>query len=480
MNTKIKKIDAIIIVIMIAIAGFVVFKVGILPKGPENKIPEIEFIKDDEKNTLTVKSVSDEVLWSDIGIDGICDKSALGRYVKEGDQIKDCVGTIVIKHKPTNTVLYTYKFEEIPIPPESIILGNMRDVSPEDEGVHFNTIANMREWWFFTVVFDKDSNLSGWTATIGFMHMAWGDLKLTFKPDVLVVILHSPDGKEYGGMINKQRGKILGIFGDKTLEAKTPGVDLKYEDSWAEGMAPKWHVHADDKDIDEDDEIIMDLDYFAPSSPLWIHSSRPIDLGEGNIADYIFTGCKVSGEIKLNGLKYGVTGIGHHEHSWSLGVVKLLVKGWDWCHMTLDNGWNIYYNKYYITRQILDTQTTKINPYATIIITTDNGKTITQLDDIDITIEDSDKLFLLLKMPTQISISAKPSISQIFLKSYKIRLNIEITAKKTYDQTWKFPTFVGMKIGLDTVSGTIKWSDDQGDHDIKLNGTGTIWNMRRL
>jgi predicted secreted hydrolase len=191
-------------------------------------------------------------------------------------------------------------------------------------------------------------------------------------------------------------------------------------------------------------------------------------------------GCEVTGTVKLDGLEFNVKGIGHHEHSWSLGIVKFTIHGWDWYYMKLDNGWNIYYSKYYLTRQILPSQTTRINPLATLIITTDHGETVTILENLDITIKNSDKLFLLLKMPKDIKISAKPSISQILLKTSDISLNIDITAKNTYDKTWKFPTYVGMKIGLNTVTGSIKWSDNDGNHEVELNGIGTIWNMRRF
>jgi len=481
MSPRIKKIDTVIIIIMIILVGFVLYRVGYMPKTEESNVPDIQFIKDDANKTLTVKSISQKVLWNDdIEIEGECDKSNLGKYVTVGDQITDCIGVIYIRHKPTDTLLYTFKFASIPKLPSSILLSNMRDVSPQDEGVHFNTIANIREWWYFTVIFDSDSELPGWTATIGFCHMAWGDLTGTFKPDVLVITLHSPDGKEYGGVINKQRREILGILGTPTLEAKSPGVDLKYDDSWAKGQAPKWHVHAEDNNIDNENEIIIDLDYFVKTLPLWIHSSRLIDKGAGNIADYIFMGCEVTGTVKLDGLEFKVKGIGHHEHSWSLGIVKFTIHGWDWYYMKLDNGWNIYYSKYYLTRQILPTQTSKINPLATLIITTNHGETVTILGDLDITIKNSDKLFLLLKMPNDIKINAKPSISQILLKTADINLNIDITAKNTYDKTWKFPTYVGMKIGLNTVTGSIKWSDNDGNHEVELNGIGTIWNMRRF
>jgi len=481
MNLRIRKIDAVIVVIMIVIAGFVFYKLGIIPETDKKDIPDIVFIKDEEKKILTIDSVSGKVSWDDIEIEGDCDKSNLGRYVTVGDQITECTGTIVIWHKPSETLLYTFKFKAIPKLPVSILLGNMRDVSPQDEGAHFKGILNTREWWYFTVVFSQDSELPGWTATIGFCHMAWGDLRGTFKPDLHVVTLHSPDGKEYGGMINKQRGKILGFIGAPTLEANSPGVDLKYEDSWAKGESPKWHVHAEDKEIDNENEIVMDLDYFTPSSALWLHSSRLIDKGEGGLANYIFTGCEVTGTVTLDGLEFKVKGIGHHEHSWSPGFLKLVFKGWDWYHMTLDNGWNIYYSNYYVTKQRLPSKTLKINPYASLIITTDQGKTITKLENIDITIKKSDKLFLLLKMPSEISLIAKPKvITQPLLRTYNIRLDIDVVAENTYERTWKIPTYVGMKVGLNTISGKISWSDNDGVHELELNGLGTIWNMRKF
>jgi len=224
----------------------------------------------------------------------------------------------------------------------------------------------------------------------------------------------------------------------------------------------------------------MDLEFFAPSSPLWIHSEKIVDKGEGNMANYIFTGCEVTGEVILDGLKYEVEGIGHHEHSWSLGVTRLFIKGWDVCHMRLDNGWNVYYSKYYLVRQLLPTQTTKINPYSTVIITTDQGASITPLEDIDITIKDSDKIALLLKMPNSIKINAEPSLTQILLKTYNIKFDIEINDGNMYDKTWKFPAYVGMKIGMSSVFGKIKWSDDDGNHEIDLEGSGSTWYMRKF
>ena len=90
------------------------------------------------------------------------------------------------------------------IPPESIIPGYMRSISPEDEGLHFDKLSVSREWWYYSVVFDENSDLAGWVASISFNHMARSDLLGTSKPDMLILTLHGPNGEEYGGVINKE------------------------------------------------------------------------------------------------------------------------------------------------------------------------------------------------------------------------------------------------------------------------------------
>jgi len=480
MNIRMKKIDAIIIVIMIFVAGLVLYRVGIIQKPEKIEIPSIEFNENEDEETITVRSVSGRVYWKDISIEGDCDKTNLGKYIQEGDLITDCVGIINIKHIQTGELLFSYKFSPTPKLPYTIIPGYLRDVSPVDEGVHFDKISIGREWWVYTVIFSEDSELAGWSATIAFMHMAWGDFKLTFKPDILVVTLNDPQGNTYGGMINKQRKELLGILGPSTLDAKSPGVDISYENSWAKGEAPNWHLYVEDEDIDKEYEIILDLDFFAPNSPLWIHSSRLFDKGDGSIAEYAYLGCQVKGSVKIDNEEYEVEGIGHHQHSWSLGITKLAIHGWDWCHMTLDNGWNIYYNKYYLSRETIPTKSSTINPISTFIITTDEGKKITPLEDLEIITKKSDKIFLLMKMPSELSINAKASMSQLLLRTYNINLDIDIKDVEYYDKIWKFPTYLGMKIGMNSVNGKISWSDDDGDHEIELSGLGSIWNMRKF
>ena len=163
-NLHISKIDAIIVVILIVIAGFVLARTGHI-SGP---IEEIIQPSTETQPEETIEPIVKEVL-----------------------------------------------------PPESIIPGTMRSISPDEEGLHYDKISVCREWWYYSVVFDDSSELAGWVASISFNHMARSDLIGTSKPDMLVVTLHGPNGEEYGGVINKERG--LGILNQPTLQAKTPG-----------------------------------------------------------------------------------------------------------------------------------------------------------------------------------------------------------------------------------------------------------------
>ena len=421
MNIKLKKVDVVIIVILVIIAGGVLLKAGY-----------ISF--DDE---LDPEKIDDD---------------------------------IEIPPPPPP-----------PTPPASFTGDYMRAVSPEDEGVHFDKLRISREWWYFSAVLcNEESELKNWTVAISFNHMARGDLLGTLKPDLLIVTLHGPNGEEYGGMINKERG--LGIINPPTLEANSPGVSVTFDNSWAEGKAPEWHVHAEDEDIDKEHSIIIDLRFFSPSEPLWTIGERAFDKSKSNIASYMFTGCNVSGTVKIDGKEYSVKGLGHHEHSWSPNIVtKGAINGWDWSHITLDNGWNIYYTNYYPTPHVISSKTTNINPFGTIVITTDQGKTITVLDRIDAKITKSDdKIFALVKMPSDFRITAKPSIIQPLLKTYQIELDIEIEEENMYEKVWKFPTYVGMKVGMSAVSGKISWFDEDGDHEIEIDGISNTWSMRAL
>ena len=125
---KLKKFDAVIVVILIAIAGLVLARTDYLAPSIEEVIKPSTEVEEDEPEVIP----------------------------------------------------------EPLLPPESIIPGYMRAVSPDDEGLHYDKISVAREWWYFTVVLDEDSELAEWAITISFNHMARSDLVGTSKPDLLV------------------------------------------------------------------------------------------------------------------------------------------------------------------------------------------------------------------------------------------------------------------------------------------------------
>ncbi len=383
--------------------------------------------------------------------------------------------------KPTNISV------DLPLPPTSIIPSTRRDVSPNDEGVHYHELRIEREWWYYGAVFNQEnSELKNWVVHISFNHMAPGDLLGTNKPDLLVVSLLSPAGETYGGMINKKR--YAGILNTGTLIATSPSVNIEFERSWAEGQYPYWHVHAEDKDIDTNHEIVIDLEYHAPSLPIWTIGNRAFDKSESKLANYVYLGCTVTGTVTLDGKKYLVAGIGHHEHAWTPNAVtRGFVNGWDWFTITMDNGWQVYLQNYYPTPQVISSKTTQLNPFGTVLITPDKGQTITELKNIDFTITRYDeKIFPLVKMPADFSIIAKPSLNPLYVVSQSLlfgsnlKLTMDISISASTDTIWKFPTYVGMKVGLVTIQGTLSWSDNSGNHEIPLSGIGTSWNMRAL
>ncbi len=363
-------------------------------------------------------------------------------------------------------------------PPESIIPGYMKAVSPEDEGLHFDKISVCREWWYYSAVFDQTSELAGWVISISFNHMAISDLLGTQKPDLLVVALHGPNGEEYGGIVNKERG--FGILKQPTLQAKTPGVSVSFENSWAEGQAPEWFVHAEDSDIDKNHEVIVNLRFFAPNDAFWTFGDRAFEKTNSNLANYVFLGCNVSGTVQIDGNEYQVQGTGHHEHSWSPNIVtKGLINGWDWAYIILDNDWKLYYSMYYPTPQYVSTKTVSLNPFGTLIVTTTEGKTLTTFNNVNPeVIESYDEIFTFVEMPMKIRIEGKPGVAQPLLNSYNIILKIDLSTDNIYEHIWKFPTYVGMNVGRSIIRGTISWTDDDGQHTLPIQGIGTSWSMR--
>jgi hypothetical protein len=373
------------------------------------------------------------------------------------------------------------------LPPTSLVPSVRRDVSGDDEGGHFDSLRVTREWWYFTVVFnDSSSSLKDWAAAVGFAHLAPGDLLGTAKPDLLAISLLDPTGEAYGGLVNKPH--YLGIVRDGTLVASTPGVKLTYESSWVEGTSPIWHVHAEDPLIDSDHTVVFDLDYQARALPVWTQGSKAFDLENSTIASYVFLDCMVSGTVEIDGVPYTVHGVGTFEHSWSPhAVTRAEINGWDWLSLSLDNGWMMYVSNYLPVPQALTERVSKLDPFGTVLITTDHGDTVTELKsaDLKVTVQD-EKVFPLVKMPSSFSLDASPSLNPSFLVSQSLLLgsHLSLTADgdivRSVNKIWQFPTFVGMKIGYVHISGMVSWIDSDGSHSVPFSANGVSWSMRAL
>jgi len=481
MKYKVKQIDVIIIIALLVISGLVMIRMEIVPPPFEEEAPTINFFQDDANKKLIVIETSKDVLWKDIEITGNCDLSGLGKYVVEGDQITQCEGTLTLGYIPTGDKLGSWTFTPKEELPQTLQSPDERVVTPKDEGEHYKGTIGVREWWYYTAIFDQDSELAGWTLTISFNHMSRLDL-FAKKPDILFVSLCSPEGIKYGGKVEKER-PLLGDYGlkDPTLQADSSdnGFRVSFDKSYVQGKDPSWHVHIENNELDDKHDIQIDIQYTSESSPFWTYNRRPIDNSKAKIASYVFLGCKIDGTVNIDGFEYSVKGIGHYEHTWSSGIVtKFLVKGWDWCHINCENGWNIYYSNYYLTHQIKSTDESKINPYSSLIITTDQGNTLTVLEEVKLEILQSDKIFTLGYIPTETQINAQASSTQLIVRDANINLDLNIKEDIAFDHIWKGLVRVGMKIGRSNIEGTITWHDNYGDHNVKLNGIGTIWNMR--
>jgi hypothetical protein len=103
---------AIVLIALIAVPAIIyVYISGNLGTSPE-MVPSIQFAKDNsEKKLIVAQSDPNDLLWSDLEIDGTCDTSNLGTTVDPGDTITGCYGTIKIIHKPTNTLIGIWEFE---------------------------------------------------------------------------------------------------------------------------------------------------------------------------------------------------------------------------------------------------------------------------------------------------------------------------------------------------------------------------------
>ncbi|RKX44422.1 MAG: hypothetical protein DRP38_09420 [Thermotogae bacterium] len=372
------------------------------------------------------------------------------------------------EHVESQPPLENFTVQRVPEPPPSFIIPSRRTLTSIDEGCHYKSILVSREWWYFSAIFNESSDLDGWGVMVSFNHMAYGDMFGQFKPDILTVVLYDDSGNTYGGVTNAYRG---------TLEATTPGVDVCFKNTWAEGKYPRWHVHAETRDVEYTEHtVVIDLDFFAHALPIWTFNTKLlINESDSKFASYVILGCEVSGQVTIDGKIYSVEGTGFHGHSWSpIYMRKFLIGGWDWIQVKLSNGWVLYISKFYPSPRV----SASIDPFGTLLIST-GGDSITEFNIFDLEPKVSEKIFLFTRFPARYTLSAKKT-HNILLERIDLRVNLDIKTTSTYQKVWKFPTYVGFKVGKCIVNGSISWLDGEQEISVDLDGEGSVCIIRML
>jgi predicted secreted hydrolase len=203
-------------------------------------------------------------------------------------------------------------------------------LDPVDEGPHFHRFLPMREWWYFNVVFDKpDSQLQNWSAMISFNYMS----KSFQEPDILFITLYDEKNRTFGGKIDRERG---------TLQAKGPGVNVRFEDSWVKGEYPTWVLHGEDGESDPIHEISFDMQFHARCVPYWVFFNSGCGSPSSPIGYYSINHCEVTGCVTVDGTRYEVHGTGYHDHTWALYMIGKASYFWDWFSIHFDNGMHAF------------------------------------------------------------------------------------------------------------------------------------------
>jgi len=206
-----------------------------------------------------------------------------------------------------------------------------------DEGSHHNNFFKKQEWWYYNVLFNNsESELKNWSAVISLC---------TFPhTDSIKLILHDNKQKSYGDIYLKPVG---------TCKIGGPGVDVKIDSSYFIGRYPKWHVYADNKNLDGP-EITVDLDFKANSLPMWLLKNTGLNHPKSPFGYYCVMNCYAKGEVSIDDRVYKVEGLGYHDHTWmpllketgSEHKKKLIdFNIWDWLCIHFDNEWDVFIGK---------------------------------------------------------------------------------------------------------------------------------------
>ncbi len=331
--------------------------------------------------------------------------------------------------------------EEIPPTPP----GNERTIDlgrhvleVEDESPHK---VSVREWWYFNVFFnDKESDLKNWSMIVTFNKMARFDIRFLNR-DNLFLILYDDTGNCYElSTLDKQRG---------TFKAEGPGVNLEFEDSWAKGLYPNWHVHA----VGNSGDFIADLDFIADFLPVWIEGRSSNLLIGGYVAgDYYIPRCKVNGKILWEGNEYQVKGIGYHDHVWETNIPRWVSRGWDWFNLHFDNGWEMYISKFNL-RTLRDA-------YSGSLTISPNNRNLVEFWKFNLRSVES-------ASPKELPSMLYPKKIRIEASRKDMKLELDIEVYNTCEIVWK-KARTGMFEGPCYAKGTFSWSG----HTVELHGYG--------
>jgi predicted secreted hydrolase len=309
---------------------------------------------------------------------------------------------------------------------------------PVDEGTHRFT---RREWWYFNVIFDDPhSELINWSMIVSFNKMAGNDIRY-LQRDNLFVILYDEMRTSYDfSIIDKPR---------KTLQMGGPGVDIQFEDSWAQGQYPSWQIHTSNKEKG----FTVDLNFTADFLPVWvIGRSTNLLFGKYFGGDYYIPRCVVNGTIQWQNKEYKVSGIGYHDHIWETFVPRIITSGWEWFSIHFDNGWEMYLSKF-------DLRTLK-DRYAAAIIISPNNRNLVEYDKFAFT-------YTQTAQAQEIPSIVYPKKCRLEAERDGIVLTLDIEIYNTYELAWKMSR-TAMFEGPCRVIGTMSWSGNT----VALNGLG--------
>ena len=330
--------------------------------------------------------------------------------------------------------------EEPPTPPGSdrTIDSGRHTLLPVDEGVH--KLAR-REWWYFNVIFDDpDSELKNWSMIISFNKMAGNDIRL-LQRDNLFVILYDDSGTSYNfGIMNKPR---------RTLQMGEPGVDIQFENSWAQGQYPQWQVHA----YNGEKGFVVDLNFTADFLPVWVMGrSSNLLVGKYFDGDYYIPRCVVNGTIQWQNKEYTVSGIGYHDHIWETFVPRFITNGWEWYNIHFDNGWEMYLSKFNL-RTLKDR-------YAAAIVISPNNRNLVEYDKFTFTYTET-------AQAQGIPSILYPKKCHLEAEHDGIVLKLDIEIYNTCELVWE-GSRTAMFEGPCRVTGSMSWSGNT----VELSGLG--------